>query len=110
MGNKYTVPLNVGAIRESCFRPADKWTPPTGDELRYLLENVLNLSQEGLARHVGVNGRTVRRWVNGESDIAYSVWCVLCRLTADLEIAAQNTDAQTCFLNVSDIRRKYYEY
>ncbi|OVG05718.1 transcriptional regulator, partial [Klebsiella pneumoniae] len=28
MGNKYTVPLNVGAIRESCFRPADKWTPP----------------------------------------------------------------------------------
>ncbi|PRW32404.1 hypothetical protein CSC03_4861 [Enterobacter hormaechei] len=26
-----------------------------------------------------------------------------CRLTADLEIAAQNTDAQTCFLNVSDI-------
>ncbi|MEX7766653.1 hypothetical protein AB7B79_29150 [Klebsiella pneumoniae] len=30
MGNKYTVPLNVGAIRESCFRPADKWTPPTG--------------------------------------------------------------------------------
>ena len=57
MGNKYTVPLNVGAIRESCFRPADKWTPPTGDELRYLLENVLNLSQEGLARHVGVNGR-----------------------------------------------------
>ncbi|ENR5204662.1 XRE family transcriptional regulator, partial [Klebsiella pneumoniae] len=51
MGNKYTVPLNVGAIRESCFRPADKWTPPTGDELRYLLENVLNLSQEGLARH-----------------------------------------------------------
>ncbi|VCX10895.1 hypothetical protein [Klebsiella pneumoniae] len=47
MGNKYTVPLNVGAIRESCFRPADKWTPPTGDELRYLLENVLNLSQEG---------------------------------------------------------------
>ncbi|WP_258861394.1 helix-turn-helix domain-containing protein, partial [Klebsiella pneumoniae] len=78
MGNKYTVPLNVGAIRESCFRPADKWTPPTGDELRYLLENVLNLSQEGLARHVGVNGRTVRRWVNGESDIAYSVWCILC--------------------------------
>ena len=72
MGNKYTVPLNVGAIRESCFRPADKWTPPTGEELRYLLENVLNLSQEGLARHVGVTGRTVRRWVNGESDIAYS--------------------------------------
>jgi hypothetical protein len=33
-----------------------------------------------------------------------------CRLTADLEIAAQNTGAQTCFLNVSDIRRKYYEY
>ncbi|MDK6532474.1 helix-turn-helix transcriptional regulator [Klebsiella pneumoniae] len=78
MGNKYTVPLNVGAIRESCFRPAGKWTPPTGEELRYLLENVLNLSQEGLARYVGVNGRTVRRWVTGESDIAYSVWCVLC--------------------------------
>ena len=67
MGNKYTVPLNVGAIRESCFRPADKWTPPTGDELRYLLENVLNLSQEGLARHVGVNGRTVRRFKSAVS-------------------------------------------
>ncbi|HHD7476778.1 TPA: helix-turn-helix domain-containing protein [Klebsiella oxytoca] len=78
MGNKYAVPLKAGVIRESCFRPAEQWEPPTGTELRYLLEDVLCLSQEGLARYVGVTSRTVRRWVSGESPVAYSVWCVLC--------------------------------
>ena len=78
MGIKYATPLQIGKIREGCFQPADAWLPPTGDELRYLLEEVLALTQEGLARYVGVTGRTVRRWVNGETPIAYSVWCVLC--------------------------------
>ena len=40
--------------------------PAYGGELRYLLEKCAQPESGGLARHVGVNGRTVRRWVNGE--------------------------------------------
>lgn len=37
----------------------------TGDDLRALIER-LELSQLALARMMGVDGRTVRRWIAGE--------------------------------------------
>ncbi len=40
----------------------------TPDELRAALAR-LGLSQQALARHWGVNPRTVRRWALGEQDI-----------------------------------------
>lgn len=67
----------LDAIRKECFCAASVWLPPTPDEIRSMLE-ALGISQEGLGRLLGINGRTVRRWVQGENEIAYSAWCVLC--------------------------------
>ncbi|WP_445373695.1 helix-turn-helix domain-containing protein [Photorhabdus tasmaniensis] len=70
--------MKTGVIRDTCFKPAQIWTPPTPEEIRFMIESVLNISQESLAKRVGITGRTIRRWVAGDAPIAYSVWCILC--------------------------------
>jgi len=53
------------------------WKPPEGKEIRTALQ-LAGWSGEEFARRIGVNGRTVRRWVLNEKPIAYTAWCILC--------------------------------
>lgn len=54
------------------------------DEIDRLRE--LGLSQNGLARLLEVNQRTVRRWCSGQNEIPDALWDRLRRVTPD-EIA-----------------------
>lgn len=76
MEQRATYNTAVQQIRRECLAAFAEWVPPCGDEIRAAL-SMANWSAEEFARRVGVNGRTVRRWVLGESDVAYSAWCVL---------------------------------
>ena len=56
-------------------------TNNTHDELRSWLAGA-RLSQNGLARLVGVNRRTVRRWCSGQNPIPDALWGRLERVTS----------------------------
>lgn len=65
------------AIRKTCFLRFKDWTPPTPAEVRELI-GLSGLSGSQVAELVGVaSGRTVRRWVGGQSPIPYSAWAIL---------------------------------
>lgn len=74
-------PYQVGGIskeiRSSTLAPFPDWEPPTPGEIRAALQ-MAGWSGEGFANALGINPRTVRRWIGGENDIAYAVWAVLC--------------------------------
>lgn len=67
-------------IRATCLRPAESWTPPTGDELREVLRLAgFTGGKAAKALGLGSNGdRTVRRWIGGDSAIPYAAWALLC--------------------------------
>ena len=73
-------------IRPECLQPAgDKWQKshrkPTGVEIREVIRRA-GLTGGQAATLLGISGdsggRTVRRWISGESDIPYSAWAILC--------------------------------
>jgi hypothetical protein len=69
-------------IRLECLKPADRWTPPTGDEVREVLR-VSGLSGSRAARVLGLGlkgDRTVRRWIGEDSPIPYAAWAILCHV------------------------------
>lgn len=57
------------------FSPA--WAPPSPRELREVLA-VARLTGGAAARLVGVDGRTVRKWVGAEREMPYAAWRLLC--------------------------------
>ena len=66
-------------IRDECLRPAESWTRPTCDEVREVVSRTFTDDQA--ARYLGLGsqgGRTVRRWIKGESQIPYAAWALLC--------------------------------
>lgn len=65
------------SVRPECLRAHSDWTEPTANEVRAVMK-MANWSGEELGRRVGVTGRTVRRWLQGEKAITYPSWCVLC--------------------------------
>lgn len=64
-------------INAGCFASYQAWEPPTAGELRYMLDKA-GLGQTELAKIIGVDARTVRRWVGGDVQITYLAWCVIC--------------------------------
>lgn len=64
-------------VRNECFTNFSNWLEPTAAEIRYMLERA-NLKQTELAKILGVDPRTVRRWALGEIKISYLAWCVVC--------------------------------
>jgi hypothetical protein len=71
-------------IRPACLLPASQgWEKPTGPELREVIRragltggqvaDLLGLSEKG-------GGRQVRRWISGDSSIAFSAWAILCEV------------------------------
>lgn len=81
--------MSKATIRPECLCPATHgWEQPTGDEVREVLrlagftageaESVLGLKKVG--------GRTVRRWISGESNIPFAAWALLCEFAGFGEI------------------------
>lgn len=64
-------------IRPECLLPFPApWQAPTGLEVRAAL-SMAGWSGEEFARRLGVNGRTVRRWLLDEKPISYLAWVFL---------------------------------
>lgn len=69
-------------IRPETLTEAEHWEMPTGAEIRAVIAAV-GLSGSGVSRVLGLGsggGRTVRRWVAGESPIPYAAWALLCEM------------------------------
>lgn len=67
-------------IRLECLRPAEKWEPPTGDEVREVLR-LAGFTGGMAAKMIGLGkkgDRTVRRWIGEETHIPYAAWALLC--------------------------------
>lgn len=59
------------------LKPFRQWEPPTGGEIQAALQ-LAGWTGEKFAKTIGINPRTVRRWLDGDSDIPYAVWAMLC--------------------------------
>lgn len=70
----------MSEIRRECLRPAEHWTPPTGDEVREVLRLAgFTGGKAAKALGLGAKGdRTVRRWIGEDSPIPYAAWALLC--------------------------------
>lgn len=61
---------------ETLLRYSDGWLPPTSDEIREV-KTMTGKSGAVLAAMLGVDGRTIRKWIGGETKIPYSAWRIL---------------------------------
>lgn len=70
-----------GIIRSACLRGAQQWERPTREEIQEVIRRT-GMSGRAVARALGIGeeGRHVRRWCTGKSEIPYTAWAVLCHL------------------------------
>ncbi|MBV6831309.1 transcriptional regulator [Xanthomonas euvesicatoria] len=73
---------NDANIRLECLKPAERWTQPTGEEIREVLRLAgLSGSKAAKALGLGAKGdRTIRRWIGEDTAIPYAAWAILCDL------------------------------
>lgn len=67
-------------IRLECLKSAERWTQPTGEEVREALR-LAGLTGGAAAKRLGLGAkgdRTVRRWIGEDSQIPYAAWALLC--------------------------------
>lgn len=72
--------MNNANIRLECLRPAERWTQPSGEEIREVL-HLAGFTGGQAARVLGLGtkgDRTVRRWIGEQSAIPYAAWAILC--------------------------------
>lgn len=86
----------------------EKWTKPTFQDVENIIENI-DLSLEELNLKIGIDLRTLRRWISKKSDdrlekstIPYGVWCVLVALSEKKYIFGDIEKS-----NLSKIPKKY---
>jgi len=64
-------------VRPDCLCSiASGWLAPSGQEIREALQ-MAGTNGEDFARRIGVDGRTVRRWVLEEKPIPFAAWQLL---------------------------------
>ncbi|MFU1520786.1 helix-turn-helix domain-containing protein [Vreelandella alkaliphila] len=73
----YRVEGIAETVRPETLAPFRQWMPPDPGEIRAALQ-VAGWTGERFAKAIGINARTVRRWLGGDVDIPYAVWAVLC--------------------------------
>lgn len=72
----YGMKEGAGTIRPETLIPLPgPWQQPTAAEIAIAL-NLAGLSGMAFSRHIGVDGRTVRRWLEGKP-IPYAAWAWL---------------------------------
>ncbi|EAM5005907.1 transcriptional regulator [Salmonella enterica] len=66
------------SIRPECFLPyGNGWSCPTPEEIRTLMQ-ISGLTGSKAATLTGLkDGRTVRRWIGGDTPIPFSAWAIL---------------------------------
>ena len=67
-------------IRPECFTKFPNWSPPSSDEVTLMLK-ATGMTQKEASHYLGLkdnNGRSFRRYTNGESMISYACWVMLC--------------------------------
>lgn len=70
------------SVRTECLKPASEFSPPSGEEIKFILKQA-GLTGAEAAKVLGLKnkgGRTIRRWTSEESNIPYCAWAVLCHL------------------------------
>ena len=74
---QYQVPGRT-EIRQACLVPFSDpgYIEPTPDEIREAVRRS-GLSGSAAGQLLGVNGRTIRKWIGGERDMPYSAWRLL---------------------------------
>lgn len=55
---------------------SERYMPPTKDEFRTVTQ-VLGLTGSAVGKLLGVEDRTVRRWIGGDREIPYAAWRLL---------------------------------
>lgn len=75
--------LKTGPNKNTLLLFSDaEYAPPTWEDVRYVITDVLNLSGAKVAKLVGVEARTVRKWTSppsasNHSQMPYAVWRLL---------------------------------
>ncbi|PLR29053.1 transcriptional regulator [Chimaeribacter californicus] len=69
--------MQLGIRPETLEAFSPDWPIPTAEEVAKVIEQGGRLSSPKIARLVGVNDRTVRRWLDGTRTINYAQWSVL---------------------------------
>lgn len=75
-------------INKKTLCAADEWIPPSSEDIREVLRRA-ELSGSQAANYLGLGqggGRTIRRWVSGDSKIPYAAWALLCHAAGFGEI------------------------
>ncbi|WP_193060845.1 helix-turn-helix domain-containing protein [Halomonas sp. 3A7M] len=65
------------SIRDATQMPFSQWLAPSGGEISAALQ-ATGWTAEKFAKESGISSRSVRRWINEESEIPYAVWAMLC--------------------------------
>lgn len=66
-------------IRPECLLPFNAgWMAPSATELRTACDMAGLTSGSDIARTVGVNPRTVRKWFGGDEAIPFAAWAIVC--------------------------------
>ncbi|MND98233.1 hypothetical protein D3C80_905740 [compost metagenome] len=67
----------AAGVRLSSLNPFNSmWSAPEAEEIHALL-SFAGLSGSEVGSLVGVDSRTVRRWIGGNRKISYSAWAIL---------------------------------
>lgn len=75
--------LNSGPNKNTLLLYSDvNYTPPSFEDVRYVINNVLNLSGAKVGKLVGVDPRTVRKWTSpptssNHTQMPYAPWRLL---------------------------------
>jgi len=77
MENKVPYGFNT-TIRPSALTAySAEWDHPSPTEIKIAMQ-AAGWRAVDFHKAIGVNDRTVRRWLSGDKPMAYATWCVLC--------------------------------
>lgn len=69
-----TIPSYIVNFRpETLAKFGEGWVPPSTEELREAKRKSAKTGAQ-LANMLGVDGRTIRKWIGGERTIPYAAW------------------------------------
>lgn len=66
-----------GMLNLNCLESAERWEPPTADQIKMAM-SMAGLTASELAARLREPASRVDIWVSGQSPIPYSAWCLLC--------------------------------
>lgn len=68
---------------------SDTYTPPTPDQMRAVLSHRDHWTGSIAGKKLGVDARTIRKWIGGETKIPYAAWRLLLALKGIIKIETE---------------------